>query len=63
MDSPLFLHIQHQSTTMTFHFLRLSNVKIFPNVVVHTKNAILERAITLQILFQGNGELVSMVNT
>jgi hypothetical protein len=29
-NSPFFLHIQHLSTTITFHFLRLSVVKIFP---------------------------------
>lgn len=39
MDSPFFSHIQHQSTTMTFHFLGLSKDKIFPNAAVHTKNA------------------------
>ena len=47
--SPPFLYVQHQSTTTTFLFLRLSKVNIFPNVVVHTKNATLKRALTLQI--------------
>jgi hypothetical protein len=32
-DSPLFLHIQHQSTIMTCCFLRLSMIKIFPKVI------------------------------
>jgi hypothetical protein len=39
MDSPLFLHIQHQFTTVMFLFLMLSKVKIFPNAAIHTKNA------------------------
>jgi hypothetical protein len=38
MDSKILLHIQ-QSTIMTCFFLKLPNVKTFPSVVVHTKNA------------------------
>jgi hypothetical protein len=37
---------------MTFFFLRLFKVKIFPNVAVHTKNATLEGALFLQMLFK-----------
>jgi hypothetical protein len=40
---------------MTFLFLKLSKVKIFPNAV-HTKNVSYKGASTLQIFFQGNGE-------
>jgi hypothetical protein len=32
-DSPLFLHIQHQSTIMTCCFLRLSMIKIVPKLI------------------------------
>jgi hypothetical protein len=37
-------------------FLRLFKVKIFPNVVIHIKNAILEGALTPQMLFQRSEE-------
>jgi hypothetical protein len=60
IDSLLFLHIQHQSTTITFHFFKLSKVENFPKVVVHTKNATLEGALIFQILFQGKGKLTRM---
>ena len=36
-DSPFLLHIQHQSKIKICCFLRLSIVKIFPKVAVHTK--------------------------
>jgi hypothetical protein len=45
---------------MTFLFLKLSKVKIFPSAVIYTKNATLEGALTLHTLLQGNGELVEM---
>jgi len=32
-------------------FLRLYKVKIFPNAAIHTKNASLEGALFLQMLF------------
>jgi hypothetical protein len=60
MDSLLFLHIQNQSTTITYLFPRLSKVKILPNAVIHTKEATLKGALTLQILFQGKGKLTRM---
>jgi hypothetical protein len=47
---------------MMFLFLKLSKVKIFPNAV-HTKNATLNRALPLQMLFQENGEAAGMDNT
>jgi hypothetical protein len=56
MVSLLLSHMQHQFTTTTCLFLKLSKVKIFPNDAVHTKNATLEKALILQMLFQGNGE-------
>jgi hypothetical protein len=61
MDSPLFLHIQHQLTTITFLFLKLSKVNIFLNAAVYTKNATLEGVITLQILFQGKALQIHMI--
>jgi hypothetical protein len=39
MDSPLLLHMQHQSITMTCHFLKLSKVGVFPNAAVQTKES------------------------
>ena len=36
-DSPFLLHIQHQSKIKICCFLRLSIVKIFPKVAIHTK--------------------------
>jgi hypothetical protein len=56
-NSPLFLHIQHQSTTVTCRFLRLSIMRIFPKAANKAKNKILEWALFLQILFQGKGVL------
>ena len=41
-NSPFLLHIQHQSKIKIYHFLRLSIVKIFPKIAVHTKKATLE---------------------
>lgn len=38
--SPLFLHIQHQSITIVWHF-QFSMVRIFPNVAVHMKSSTL----------------------
>jgi hypothetical protein len=36
--------------------LRLSEIRIFPKVAIYTKNATLDRALVLQMLFQGNRE-------
>lgn len=55
IDSPLFLHIQHQSTTITCRFLRLPIVKIFPKVVDQAKYATLSGALLRQILLQHKG--------
>jgi hypothetical protein len=52
MDSPFFSQIQHLSTTITFYFLRLSMVIIFPRAADQTKEATLERALVHQILLQ-----------
>ena len=41
-DSPFLLHIQHQSKIKICRFLRLSIVKIFPKITVHTKKATLK---------------------
>ena len=35
--SPFLLHMQHQSTTTSFHLLKLSRVKIFLNASVQIK--------------------------
>jgi hypothetical protein len=37
MDSPVFLHIQHQSIIITWLFLKLSKANIFLNAAVPTK--------------------------
>jgi hypothetical protein len=37
-------------------FLKLSKVKICPNIVVYTKNTSLEEVLIVQMLFQENGE-------
>jgi hypothetical protein len=63
IDSSHFLHIQHHSTTITFFFRKLSKLQIFPKAPVHTKNAILEVALTFQILFQEKWELTGVGNT
>jgi hypothetical protein len=47
---------------MTFIFLKLSNVNIFPRADVHPKNITLEGAFNLQILFKGKGEPTRMDN-
>jgi hypothetical protein len=41
IDSPQCLHIQHHSSTIMFLLSKLSKVKIFPRVAVHTKRATL----------------------
>ena len=43
IHSPLLLHIQHQSTINKSLLWRLSNVKFFPIVAVHTKKHHLSR--------------------
>jgi hypothetical protein len=42
-----------KSITIMFLFRKLSKVKIFPKVAVHTKNATLGGTLTFQILFHG----------
>jgi hypothetical protein len=37
-----FLHIQHQFTTIIFHFCKLFKIKIFPKAALHTKNTTIE---------------------
>lgn len=49
-DSTLFLHRQHQSTTMICLFLRLFMVRIFPNTADQAKNVTLKVALFRQIL-------------
>jgi hypothetical protein len=49
MDSPEILHIKHYSITIMFLFRKLSKVKIFPIVAVHTKKVILGGTFTFQI--------------
>jgi hypothetical protein len=63
MDSLLLLHIQHQPTTMTFLFDRLSKDRIFQRVAVYTKKLTLDETLTLQILVQRIDELAGMDNT
>jgi len=38
--------MEHQSTTMTFIFLRLSEVKILLSAAIYTKNATLKEALS-----------------
>ena len=53
LDSQLFLHMQHNSTTQIFLFWRLSIVRIFLLAVVHMKKATFVATFTLQMLFHG----------
>jgi hypothetical protein len=48
---------------MTLIFLKLSKAKILSRAAVHTKNATLEGALPLKILFQGNEKPIGMDNT
>jgi hypothetical protein len=57
MISPLFLHKQHQSTTMIRHFLKLSKVKILPKAADQTNKATLKWALLYQIHLKGKGML------
>ena len=52
-DSPLDLHIQHQSIMRTFLFRRLSIVRILPNVAVQEKKATLDGTLAFHTLLQG----------
>ena len=63
MDSLLLLHIQHQPTTMTFPFARLSKDRIFKRVAVYTPKLTLDETLTLEILVQRIDELAGMDNT
>ena len=51
--SPCLLHIQHQFSIIIFFFLKLSIVKILPNVAVYKKIATLAGLEGFQMLFQG----------
>lgn len=42
INSPHFLHIQHNSITIIFIFRKSFKVKVFPKATVHTKNTTLE---------------------
>jgi len=55
-DSPFFLHIQHLSTTMTYHFFKLSMIKILPRTTNQAKKATLKETSVRQTLFQGKRE-------
>lgn len=61
--SPLFLHLQHQSFTITCLFCKLSKFKILSKVVVHTKEATLNGDLTSKTLLQINGEFTEVDNT
>jgi hypothetical protein len=50
-DSPFFSHIQRILTTMTYRFLRLSMVRIFPRVADQAKKAAIKGTIVHQVLF------------
>ena len=52
--SSFLLHMQYLSTKVIPFFMRLSQVKIIPQVVVHTKNTTLLGALEQKMLFQGN---------
>jgi hypothetical protein len=54
IDSPLLLHMQHHSTTITPLFLRLPKVKILPRDPKKKKKS--QRILNFQILLQGNEE-------
>jgi hypothetical protein len=55
--SPCFLHIQHQSITMTWHCYLISIVGIFSKDVVNVKKAILKGVLDLRMLFKGKAWL------
>jgi len=43
-NSSVFLHMQHLFITITWRFLRLSKLRIFPRATDHKKKAALEGA-------------------
>jgi hypothetical protein len=49
-NSPFLLDMQHLSTAMTCHFLRLSIVRIFLRVTDQAKKATLKRTLVYQTL-------------
>ena len=51
--SQLFLHMQHQSTTMICRFLKLFTISIFSKVAIQAKKVALKAALFHQILIQG----------
>jgi len=61
--TPHSSYTQEWFTTTTLIFLKLSKAKILPRAAVHTKNATLEGALPLKILFQGNEKPIGMDNT
>jgi hypothetical protein len=52
-NSPLALHMQHQSIMITLHFLRLSTVRILSKAAVQVKKATLVGTFDFHTLFQG----------
>jgi hypothetical protein len=50
----LFLHMQHQSTTMTCHFQKLTIVRVFPETAVQANKITLNEALFRKIVHQGN---------
>ena len=52
--SPFLLHMQHQSTTATFHLLKLSMVKIFPKATIQIKKLTFVGTFGFHNGFQGN---------
>ena len=63
IDSPFFLHIQHQSSTITRRLRKLYVVRIQPKAATQTKNATQGGALVFQILFQGTQRPILVDNT
>jgi hypothetical protein len=54
-DSQFHLHMHHQSTIMTNHFLTLFVVRFFSRAANQAKKAALKYTLVHRILFQGKG--------
>jgi hypothetical protein len=63
MVSPLFLHMQYQSITVIFHFLKLFKVMILPKATDQAKKATFKGALLRQIHLQGKGVLSLGIKT
>ena len=50
-DSPLLLHIKHQSQIQIFSFRKISIVNIFPKAMIKKKKVTLEGTLGFQIDF------------